>query len=552
MNKKQYYPSAFRGLTQIQKDEYINSLLHDFGAELIGHYETYHKKFTFRITEGKYRGYIGDTKKAVLETKVKVGKTKEFALDILLPEEQLRYFDDFAKSRGYTILKYPENNSVTAPMEFLSPQENVWHTHWNSFTTKKRGRYKECPLDNNISYGVRVVSTILKANNIDFVVEKGVLTGDTYQFFDFYVPELNMAIEYNGQQHYMNTAGYFGDTLARVQELDARKYKYCEEQGIKMVIVPYTHDTITKAMTILTEHLDLPIVPEYVDKTEHIKAEDVMAYYDTHSAEETMEKFDITVSRLAKMRVRTDSNKQKRAVIGTNLTTKEKTEYESVSEAKRQTGCCSVSNVLTGKNKTTVGSDGHKYAWEYKEQPVAPTFSQETARAEVTATNEEIISYYETHSKEETLDKFSDNGLTFTRLERIRAEEGHNKRFTPVTGMCINTDVITEYPTYSEAIQAYGGPDINRCLKRKDKITTNPEGHTFIWKYKDEEFTDGLYEKQKGILWIKEHEAEIVEYYKDHQMPEVLAHFSSYPLTKARVRNMFDRAGLKKRKPKSK
>lgn len=80
--------------------------------------------------------------------------------------------------------------------------------------------------------------------------DKGIVYVQQYRFddcrnirplpFDFYLPELNVCIEYNGQQHY-RSINYFGgeDGYAYRKKNDEIKRRYCEENGISLVIIPY-------------------------------------------------------------------------------------------------------------------------------------------------------------------------------------------------------------------------------------------------------------------------------------------------------------------------
>jgi hypothetical protein len=69
--------------------------------------------------------------------------------------------------------------------------------------------------------------------------------------FDFVIfnekNEIQLLIEYNGEQHYNSIEKWGGkDKLIVQQERDARKKQYCEEHNIPLLIIPYwEYDKIT-------------------------------------------------------------------------------------------------------------------------------------------------------------------------------------------------------------------------------------------------------------------------------------------------------------------
>lgn len=96
------------------------------------------------------------------------------------------------------------------------------------------------------SKGEWKVSNILTENNIVFEKQKtyddlrnknwGVLR------YDFYVPEGNYLIEYDGQQHfhYTNLGWNDKEHYEKVKENDSIKDEYCRENGIPLIRIPYT------------------------------------------------------------------------------------------------------------------------------------------------------------------------------------------------------------------------------------------------------------------------------------------------------------------------
>jgi hypothetical protein len=58
--------------------------------------------------------------------------------------------------------------------------------------------------------------------------------------FDIFLPELALAIEYQGQQHYQPVAAFGGDEgYLRIRERDAEKRRLCQENGVNLMDVRY-------------------------------------------------------------------------------------------------------------------------------------------------------------------------------------------------------------------------------------------------------------------------------------------------------------------------
>ena len=79
--------------------------------------------------------------------------------------------------------------------------------------------------------------------------------------FDFYLPEFNMIIEYDGEQHFKDRGyktGMFSDTLEYTKKHDAIKTKYCKDNNIKLYRIPYYHKY--KIENLLNEYLHEDIV----------------------------------------------------------------------------------------------------------------------------------------------------------------------------------------------------------------------------------------------------------------------------------------------------
>lgn len=57
---------------------------------------------------------------------------------------------------------------------------------------------------------------------------------------DGYCKELNLAFEYNGEQHYMRFSHISQKSFERIKLRDELKIQFCERYGIKLLVIPYT------------------------------------------------------------------------------------------------------------------------------------------------------------------------------------------------------------------------------------------------------------------------------------------------------------------------
>ena len=74
--------------------------------------------------------------------------------------------------------------------------------------------------------------------------------------FDFYLPEQNCIIEFQGIQHYMPSDYFGGEVIFKQQQkYDDLKRKYCNKNNIYLIEIPYTdYDKLNK--TYIKERLD--------------------------------------------------------------------------------------------------------------------------------------------------------------------------------------------------------------------------------------------------------------------------------------------------------
>jgi serine protease inhibitor ecotin len=103
------------------------------------------------------------------------------------------------------------------------------------------------------STGERKISIWLNKQNIKFIRE--------YKFdkcknikklpFDFYLPDLNTCIEYDGEQHYKPIKLFGGlDNLKKIKKNDLIKTNYCFNYNIGLIRIRYDENLINKLNTL--------------------------------------------------------------------------------------------------------------------------------------------------------------------------------------------------------------------------------------------------------------------------------------------------------------
>ena len=96
-----------------------------------------------------------------------------------------------------------------------------------------------CPICNE-SRGEREIRKFLDNNNIVFIKQKifNECRDKKPLAFDFYLPNHNMCIEFNGRQHY-EVVRYWGGELGfeKQKKRDMIKKDYCEKNGLKLIII---------------------------------------------------------------------------------------------------------------------------------------------------------------------------------------------------------------------------------------------------------------------------------------------------------------------------
>jgi hypothetical protein len=99
------------------------------------------------------------------------------------------------------------------------------------------------------SKGEKIIREFLLINNIKYLPQHR-FNGCKDKImlpFDFYLPDYNVCIEYNGEQHYRSIKYWGGlDNLKSIRKRDKIKKRYCYINSIPLIIIRYNEDIIKK------------------------------------------------------------------------------------------------------------------------------------------------------------------------------------------------------------------------------------------------------------------------------------------------------------------
>ena len=150
----------------------------------------------------------------------------------------------------YTILS-PYINMITKVDFYCNKCNTIFTQRPKDHINNKQG----CPICKESKGGKRI-RIILNKNNIIYETQK-TFKECTYKKklkFDFYLPNYNICIEYDGEQHYKSFE-YFGgiEALKIRQKRDKIKNEYCKENTINLIRIKYNDNIENKINKLLND-----------------------------------------------------------------------------------------------------------------------------------------------------------------------------------------------------------------------------------------------------------------------------------------------------------
>lgn len=174
----------------------------------------------------------------------KISYTEEKAVSVLniKLKEKEDLFNIFFKFLGFEDNKW--NGSFTKITLQCNKHKNIWKTTFNNFMKKTYIGCKDCLSEerkwrsSNMEYSCY---NLLKEYNSNIVRQKYIKIENREIFVDFYIPELNTIIEYDGEQH-THWIKYFQSTyqdFVNQVNRDRCLEQYCKENNIYLLRIPY-------------------------------------------------------------------------------------------------------------------------------------------------------------------------------------------------------------------------------------------------------------------------------------------------------------------------
>lgn len=215
----------------------INKRLKEINASLIENYEHINNSSKLKLKcnidghewETKYSNFINNEKGCAKCAKV---------LKLTQEEAEEKVKDQCKKMHCFLENSFVYSKSSDTILNLKCDVCNYsWNVTYNNFISKKSG----CPSCND-SKGEKIIKEVLNKRNIKYEEQKKF---ETCKFvdclpFDFYLPEYNTCIEYDGIQHF-KPLNFFGGEIKfknRIKK-DKIKNKYCDNNNIRLIRISY-------------------------------------------------------------------------------------------------------------------------------------------------------------------------------------------------------------------------------------------------------------------------------------------------------------------------
>jgi hypothetical protein len=145
----------------------------------------------------------------------------------------------------YSLVEY---NTQKSKIKLICNKHGIFEQNPNNHLNNNG-----CPICRE-SKGEKLIREFLKNENINYIPQhrfkncKNILPLP----FDFYLPELNICVEFNGRQHYEPIKKWGGiDNLIEIKKRDKIKMEYCNMNNIPLIIIKYSDKVLHKLKKLI-------------------------------------------------------------------------------------------------------------------------------------------------------------------------------------------------------------------------------------------------------------------------------------------------------------
>ena len=141
--------------------------------------------------------------------------------------------------------RYGKEYSIVDRSKYTQTHKKILVKHQCGFTwsiTPSNLLFHQCPkCSRKTSKGEKAIQNYCEENDINYCWQwQQKIEGKTL-YFDFYLPNYKLAIEFQGEQHYIPVRYWGGDEAFEKRKInDQLKRDWCKEKNITLLEIPYT------------------------------------------------------------------------------------------------------------------------------------------------------------------------------------------------------------------------------------------------------------------------------------------------------------------------
>ena len=221
--------------------EKFMKIVEDKGGKVIGEYVLNHQALLIECDKGHFVMIRPDN--------VVQGVWCSVCCNNHVPTAERKFLDIVEDRESLLLEKY--NGAFTPVLIECRKGHQVYIMPHNAKSGSWCGTCKE-------SKGEREIRLFLEKRNIKYIPQFYIRTEYGARFYDFYLPDYNTFIEYDGEQHFLLRSFFNkGDTFETRRGRDLEKNKYAKDNDISLLRIPYwLKDEISYILKITLRCLD--------------------------------------------------------------------------------------------------------------------------------------------------------------------------------------------------------------------------------------------------------------------------------------------------------